>query len=410
MKKKKLIISSVIGLFLAGAIVYNLLSKNTDNSVSIETTVVEVGNVNTAITATGTIEAIKTVDVGTQLSGVIEHIYIDYNDHVKKGQLIAEIDKTSLNASKAEAIANLDLAQAEFEYQKANYMRNKELYEKEILSDADFEAIFYDYQRAAAGVKTANAQLQKVEINLGYASIYAPINGIVLSRSVDEGQTVAASFNTPTLFSIANDLTKMQVEADIDEADIGQVKVGQNTIFTVDAYPENEYMGTVTQIRLEPQISSNVVTYTVIIEAPNPNLELMPGMTASVSILTHEANDVLIIPSKALRYSPDPTLLEAYQPAPDKSKMPPQNMGEQATQTDSLDVIWVKRNGEIKPAQVKTGLNDGVNVAVLEGLNEGDEVLLSMILADNTKTSANNSTGQTSPFMPQRPGQNNPKK
>lgn len=403
--KKITYILIIAGLTIVGVAGFKILGKSNVSEVTLETSFAEVGDVSTDITATGTIEAIKTVEVGTQVSGVIEHIYVDFNDQVMAGQLIAQLDKTSLNASMDEAQASLASAQSEYEYQKANYLRNKQLFESTVISQADYDEVLYYYKKSEASVKSAQAQLKKVQISLGYASIYAPIDGIVTSRSVDEGQTVAASFSTPTLFTIANDLTKMQVEADVDEADIGQVKVGQNAIFTVDAYPESEFKGTVTQIRLEPQINSNVVTYTVIMEAPNPKKELMPGMTASISVLTQEAKGALTISAKALRFKPDPELMEAYQPAPsDKEKLPPNEDQEAKDMDETMNVVWVKSNNQLKPARIKIGVNDGSTVEVQEGLDAGDEVVLSMKAAAINSSNSNKDSEQTSPFMPQRPG------
>ena len=230
------------------------------------------------VTATGTLEAITTVEVGTQVSGVIEKIYVDFNTQVKKGQLLAQLDKTPLQAQVDQSQATVDNAEAELTYQKSNYERTKALYDKQLIAKSDYDLAVYNFNKAQASLKNAKSVHDKNKINLSYASIYSPIDGIILDRAVDEGQTVAASFNTPTLFSIANDLTQMQVEANVDEADIGQIVEGQRVEFTVDAYPDMKFAGVVSQLRLQPVETNNVITYTVIVNAPNPDLKLMPAI------------------------------------------------------------------------------------------------------------------------------------
>ena len=261
------------------------------------------------MTATGTVEPVTQVEVGTQVSGIIDKLYADYNDQVKAGQLIAEMDKVTLQAELESAQAQLASSKTEYEYQTKNYARTKTLHEKQLVSDAEYDQAFYLYETARNAYEQSQAAMVKVKRNLGYATITSPIDGVVISRAVEEGQTVAAGFETPTLFTIANDLTQMQVVADVDEADIGQVADGQRVQFSVDAYPDDTFEGTVLQVRLEATTESNVVTYEVVIDAPNPDLKLKPGLTANVTIFTLEKDDATAVPTKALRFVPNAELL-----------------------------------------------------------------------------------------------------
>ena len=274
-----------------------------------ETSVAKKGSIVNTVTATGTIEAITSVVVGTQVSGIVEKLYVDFNSQVKKGQVLAELDKTALKSSVQQSLATLDNAKAEMEYQNSNYERSKALYEKNLIAQADYDQARYNYEKSRASLKNSQAQYDKALVQLGYATIYSPIDGVVMNRAVDEGQTVAASFNTPEIFTIAQDLTQMQVEADIDESDIGMISMGQRVEFDVDAYPDEKFAGTVEQIRLSPVTTSNVVTYTVIINAPNPDKKLLPGMTANIVIYAEEIRDVLTIPYKAVKFTPDADFL-----------------------------------------------------------------------------------------------------
>lgn len=414
MKKKRIIIVSAIAIALIAILGLSRSCKKQEQKVTLETVKVKKGTVSNVVTATGTIEAIKTVEVGTQVSGEIRKIYVDYNSQVKAGQLLAELDRKPLTTALTIAEASLDNAKAEMTYQTSNFNRVKALYDKKLVAEADFDQTRYDHERAVASLKTAQLNYDKAKINLDYAYIYSPIDGVVLSRAVDEGQTVAASFNTPTLFSIANDLTRMQVEASIDEADIGQVKNNQRVDFSVDAYPGQNFKGTVTQIRLQPVTTSNVVTYTVIVEAPNPDKKLMPGMTASITIVTEEAIDVLTVSSKALRFKPTPDQLAAYMKSigvatPDKKSDAPAapqmaamngNGGMNMGPVSAGDEVWVKRGNNIQPVKVQTGINNDLDVQVISGLNEGDDVVVSI----NTGMNAAFTNGPTSsPFMPRPP-------
>jgi HlyD family secretion protein len=297
--KKYLIYGSVVIALFAIVVLFKYFNGGEPEYV-FSTTKVERASIINAITATGTLEATNTVVVGTQVSGVIEKLHVDFNSKVKKGQLIAELDKSTLFSSLQNSEADLERAQANFEYQESRLTRNKVVYEKDLLAKSEFDLILYNYKTSKAEVKSAKANLSRAKRNLSYASIYSPIDGIVLNRAVEEGQTVAASMNTPELFTITNDLSTMEVEANIDEADIGQLEMGQRVDFTVDAFSELTFKGDVAEIRLQPNEASNVITYTAIITVSNPDLKLKPGMTASITIYIEEANDVLIVKEKVL--------------------------------------------------------------------------------------------------------------
>ena len=311
MKKK---IWIVVGIVAVVVVAYLLLSGGKPKqTVEFEKTKVEKTIIQSSITATGTIEPVTSVTVGTQVSGIVSHLYVDYNSVVKKGQVIAELDKTNLTSELRTAQANLSSAQSSLNYEQANYNRYKTLYDKGLVSANDFETAKLNYLKAKEQVVTSAQSVQRAQTNLGYATITSPIDGVVLSKSVEEGQTVAASFNTPELFTIAQDLTDMRVIADIDEADIGGVKEGQRVQFTVDAFPDDQFQGQVTQVRQQATTESNVVTYEVVISAPNNDLKLKPGLTANVTIFTLEKNDVLAVQSKALRFMPVEAILSEGQ-------------------------------------------------------------------------------------------------
>ena len=299
-----------------------------EDKVSFETAKVENTSIHTSITATGTIEPVTSVTVGTQVSGIVSKLYVDYNSIVKKGQVIAELDRTNLISELNTARANLSSAQSTAAYELSNFNRFKTLYEKGLVSADEFESAQLSYLKAKEQVNTSRESVQKAQTNLGYATITSPIDGVILSKSVEEGQTVAASFNTPELFVIAQDLTDMRVIADIDEADIGGVKEGQRVSFTVDAFPEDTFEGQVTQVRQEATTESNVVTYEVVISAPNNDLKLKPGLTANVTIYTMEKNDVLAVPAKALRFIPNEALLKK---------------GETIEDCEGAHKLWTKR-------------------------------------------------------------------
>ncbi|MBQ2499725.1 MAG: efflux RND transporter periplasmic adaptor subunit, partial [Bacteroidales bacterium] len=281
-KTKKWIFTLIIIAIVVGVFFIVKGKKSANKELVIRTHVVGTYTVENTVTATGTLEPVETVEVGTQVSGKVVKIYVDFNSMVKKGDLLAELDKLTLNESMSRAQANLTSSESQLKYAKLTFERTKQLYEANAATLADYEAAQNTYTQAQMSMKNAQAQYDQARVDLGYADIYSPIDGVVLDRAVEVGQTVAASFSTPTLFTLANDLTRMQVEANVDEADIGQVKVDQRVTFTVDAYPEDVFNGKVNQIRMKPTTTSNVVTYTVIIDAPNPEQKLFPGMTASV--------------------------------------------------------------------------------------------------------------------------------
>ncbi len=386
----KIIAIAILAAGTAAGIIFGCGARK--DTLSIDTATVEKGRISRTITATGTIEAVTTVEVGTQVSGVIEKLYADFNSIVKKGQLLAKLDETMLRASLDQSKATLMDAEADLAFQKNNYQRMKSLYDKELVAQADFDQVEYNYKRAVASMANAKASLERNQVNLDYASIYSPIDGVVLNCAVEEGQTVAASFNTPTLFTIANDLTRMEVQADVDEADIGQVRMEQKVEFTVDAFPGETFTGTVTEIRLQPAIASNVVTYTVIINAPNPDKKLMPGMTASVTVILAEAKNVTTIPVKAMKFTP-PDNLEPGIVATDNRK-------EKGTQ------VWVYNGKQMKPRTVETGLTDGSHIEITSGLKPGEEVVIAVKEATEDESSAKQTS---SPFVPKRPGSNKSK-
>ncbi len=395
--KKTIIISSVVVIILAIA-AFTFLKG--DNAVIIEakTVAAKKANVTTMVTATGTIEPTNQVDVGTQVSGVVEKIYVDYNSEVKEGQLIAELDKTNLKASLTQSQAAYDNAVSQRNYMKTIYDRQKSLFDNQVISKSDFDDAEYNYQTAKGTVTQRYSDLQSARTNLGYANIYSPIDGVVLSRAIDVGQTVAASFSTPTLFTIAQDLKEMQVEADVDEADIGYVKNGQRVEFTVDAYIGETFEGVVTQVRLDPTVTSNVVTYTVVIKADNPDLKLKPGLTATISIYTLELKDVLTAEAKAINFKPEREILATYN---QQHELEANNSKRSRENT----ILWVlEADNSITPKTVTLGASDGVNVQILSGISEGDKLVYS--LKGVSKSEAGTAEKSESPFMPQRPGGN----
>ena len=357
--------------------------------IQYETTMVEKGNISTTVTATGTIEPVTSVEVGTQVSGIVSKIYVDYNSEVKAGQVIAELDKTNLTSELASQRANLTSVQSSLAYQKANFERQKTLYDKGLISANDFEQARLSYVQAQQQVTTARQNVKRAETNLGYATITSPINGVVLSKAVEEGQTVAASFSTPTLFTIAQDLTNMRVIADIDEADIGEVKDGQRVTFTVDAFPNDIFQGFVTQVRQQATTESNVVTYEVVISAPNADLKLKPGLTANVTIFTLEKNDVLMVSAKALRFAPNEALI-----AKDETIEP----------CEARNKLWIREGKTFKALPVELGVTNGTLTEIVSGVNEGTEVLEEMVFDEMPSMDA--SQQKSNPFMPGRPGGN----
>lgn len=391
------IVIAALGVVFLG---YKYFFGTSVPEIQIETVKAKKGDVVTTVTATGTIEPITQVEVGTQVSGVVEKIYVDYNSVVKKGQLIAEIDKTNLNAAMVLAQASYNGALNEQKYLLSVFNRQKTLYDNKVISKSDYDEALYKLNNAKSTLVQRESDLQKAKTNLSYANIYSPIDGVVLSKAVDEGQTVAASFSTPTLFKIAKDLKEMQVEADVDEADIGQVKQGQRVSFTVDAYQDDEFSGRITQVRLNPTTTSNVVTYTVVIKAENPELKLKPGLTATISIYTLELKDVLTVEAKALSFQPDLNVLNTYQTA---HNFKPFTSIENKSKSKGDAVVWVLNNKEISRQGIKVGTSDGINVQVLSGLLEGEELVYNLKTLTKAEAKAEGASND-SPFMPKPPG------
>ena len=409
--------------------------------------------ISTTISATGTLEPVDQVEVGTQVSGDIAKIYVDFNSKVKKGQVIAELDKSKLKATLTQAEIAYRSAENDYKYKESTYNRVKKLSESNAASAVELETAEYNMNSAKLSVERSKNEVNQARLNLSYATIKSPIDGVVLKRAVEVGQTVAASMSTPTLFVIARDLSQMKVMAAIDEADIGQVKQGQRVTFTVDAFQDDKFKGSVQEVRLNPTTTSNVVTYTVVITAENPDQKLLPGMTATCTIVTQEVEDAIAIPVKALKFTPadgtpmaDPKDMP-FPPRPEgdsafakgdfekgDSPPPPPDMGaggpppggpggfgppgggkggkavfkkRAGAKKPSGDHVWVSIDGKAAPRRVKTGISDGVNIQILKGLSVGDSVVVSqetVSAAKSEKASASN------PFMPGPPGKNKKKK
>ena len=406
MNKKKLIIGIVGVLVVAGGIWF-FTDKTSKGGIRLETAKVGRSSISNTVTATGTVEPVTEVEVGTQVSGIIDKLYADYNDVVKAGQLIAEMDKVNLKAELASAEAQLASSKSEFEYQQKNYARNKILFEKKLISDSDYETSTYNYEKAKAAYEQNQAAMVKVNRNLEYATITSPIDGVVINRAVEEGQTVAAGFETPTLFTIAADLTKMQVIADVDEADIGGVEEGQRVSFTVDAYPNDTFEGTVTQIRLGEDsstssgssTSSTVVTYEVVISAPNPDLKLKPRLTANVTIYTLDRKDVLSVPARALRFTPERPLIGENDIVKD---------------CESPHKLWTREGNTFTAHPVTVGISNGINTEIISGINEGATIVTEATIGQmpgggSAADMQQASGGERSPFMPGPPGSNKKK-
>ena len=459
MKKKYWITLTAVVIILAvGA--WFWFGRKSSAAIQWRTGKVEKGDLRIVVTATGTLSADTTVQVGTQVSGVIDKIFVDFNSVVKKGQVVAVLDTTYLASAVEDANAAMYRAQIQVDLTKLNYERNKELFDEKVIAKSDYDQAYSDYMTALGNARSAKSSLARAKINLRYATIVAPVSGVVISRAVDRGQTVAASFSTPTLFSIANDLTKMQVQASIDEADIGKIKNGQDVNFTVDAYPDLTFSGTVSQIRLQPTILQNVVNYTVIIDVPNPDLKLMPGMTANITVMIQQVQNVLKVPASALKFWPPQDYLDkTMKEFPDSVKnfleriiefrkrmssqggtgsfantantgrqggsggtggTRPQGgfgssigqgrvQGQNGQSSDGkrgsrsrMGIVWVKTiDNKLMPYRVKTGLSDGSFTEVEGNLKETDEVIVGMINSQTTTTSSTQT--QQSPFQPQMP-------
>lgn len=383
-------VTGVIVIIALIALLLNLGNKKKEE-VSFETAKVEVSNIQTSITATGTIEPVTSVTVGTQVSGIVSKLYVDYNSVVKKGQVIAELDKTNLTSELNTAKANLASAQSALSYQQANFDRFKTLYNKGLVSADDYENARLNYQQSTQQVAQARENVKRAQTNLSYATITSPIDGVVLSKSVEEGQTVASSFNTPELFVIAKDLTDMRVIADIDEADIGGVKEGQRVTFTVDAFPDDTFNGTVQQVRQEATTESNVVTYEVVISARNNDLKLKPGLTANVTIFTLEKNNVLTVPAKALRFTPNEVIL---------------GKGEVINDCQGDHKLWTKEGNAFVAHAVEVGTTNGVTTEITSGIKEGTTVLTDFKISGGMPEEPMGEQA-SNPFMPKPRGANN---
>ena len=403
MNKKKIILIAVAVVAVAGISIRLFGGSTAKHKVTYETATVIKGEISESITATGTIEPVTEVEVGTQVSGIIDKIYADYNSVVTKGQLIAEMDRVTLQSEVASQRAAYNGAKAEYEYQRKNYERNRGLHEKQLISDTDYEQSVYNYEKAKSSYESSQASLAKAERNLSYATITSPIDGVVINRAVEEGQTVASGFETPTLFTIAADLTQMQVVADVDEADIGGVKDGQRVTFSVDAYPNDTFEGVVTQIRLGEDSSTSsgssgtsgtVVTYEVVISAPNPDLKLKPRLTANVTIYTLDRKNVLSVPARALRFTPEKPLIGENDIVKD---------------CESEHKLWTREGNTFIAHPVTVGISNGVNTEIVSGIGEGAVVVTEATIGrmpgeGPTADMPQEPSGEKSPFMPGPPG------
>lgn len=390
-KKKKLIICMSVAIAIIAAVtIFMRSNKRQPITIIYETAKVERATISNSVTATGTIEPVNKVEVGTQVSGIISKIYVDYNSIVKKGQVIAELDKINLESELASAKANLASSKSELDYQETNYKRMKALHDKGFISDDDFDIADLSYKKAKEAYLVQLQTVQKAQTNLGYATITSPIDGVVLSKDVEEGQTVAASFSTPTLFTIARDLTDMQVVANVDEADIGNVRDGQRVTFTVDAFPDDTFEGRVKQVRQQGEEESNVVTYEVVISAPNNDLKLKPQLTANVNIYTEEIENVVSVPAKALRFSPSKEMM---------------NDGEKIKDCNATNKLWIKEANILKAYPVKTGITNGIRTQILEGVKEGTAVITNAKAKGGTEEDniGEQNSQERSPFSPGPP-------
>lgn len=406
MKTKKIILIAVVAVVVVGGGIWYFTGSPAKHKVTYATVAVSKGNISNSVTATGTIEPVTEVEVGTQVSGIIDNIYVDYNSEVTKGQLIAEMDRITLQSELASQQATYDGTKAEYEYQKKNYERSKGLHEKALISDTDYELALYNYEKAKSSFDSSKASLAKAERNLSYATITSPIDGVVISRDVEAGQTVASGFETPTLFTIAADLTQMQVVADVDEADIGGIEEGQRASFTVDAYPNDTFEGVVTQIRLGDASSSSstststtVVTYEVVISAPNPDLKLKPRLTANVTIYILDKKDVLSVPNKALRFTPEKPLI---------------GNNDIVVDCEGEHKLWTRDGMTFTAHPVEVGISNGMSTEIISGIAEGTKVVSEATVGALPGESAVAAEGQEgggerSPFMPGPPGSNKKK-
>jgi len=386
----------VVGIVILIAVVSWLWpDSKKKEEVSFVTEKVAPANIQNSITATGSIEPVTEVTVGTQVSGIISKIYVDYNSEVKKGQVIAELDKTNLISTLNTAKANLNNAESTLNYQTANYKRYKELYDKGLVSADEYENALLTYKQAKEQVTSAKESVQTAQTNLGYATITAPIDGVILSKAVEEGQTVAASYNTPELFTVAKDLKDMQVVADVDEADIGNVTEGARVTFTVDAFPNDTFSGTVTQVRQEATETDNVVTYEVVISARNDDLKLKPGLTANVTIYTTEMQGVLSVSNKALRFTPVKETVG----------------NKKIVDCNGTSKVWTLEGDKLVAHAVKIGMTDGTHTQIISGVKEGQTIITELeVTTEGGEGMAPQEGGERSPFAPGPPDKKDKKK
>ena len=393
MKKRNIIIISVASVVVLALIIHFFAKETPKDAFRLDTTILSKNKITTTVTATGTIDPITEITVGTQVSGIISKIYVDFNSVVKKGQILAELDKTNLQNTYNSQLQNLTNSKTQYEFQQKNFQRSKELHDQNLISDIDFETAKYNFDLAETTYKLNQSNLKQAQTNLNYATITSPIDGVVLSRAVEQGQTVAASFSTPTLFDIAQDLTKMQVIANVDEADIGGIKDGQRVSFSVDAFPNDSFEGKVTQVRLKSTVTSNVVTYQVVVNTPNKGLKLKPGLTATITIYTVEKADIETLPNKAFNFKPDIETLK-------KSGYTIENIrrkGKNLKENERL--IWALKGKTLREIKVDVGDADNSNTEIISGLTKNDSIILDKkLLADETKIL--NGTADRSPFMP----------
>ncbi|HVW97588.1 MAG TPA: efflux RND transporter periplasmic adaptor subunit [Mucilaginibacter sp.] len=416
--KRSLILAAIL---IAAVLIWLIFFHKKETPITVVAEKPDTGYIAQSVTATGRIEPVDTVTVGTQISGIISSLYVDFNSKVKKGELLAELDKSLLQATVDQYKGNLLNAQSQLTYAKNNYDRQNLLFKTDAISKADYDVALNTYNAAKASVKSAQAQVRSAEKNLSYAEIYSPIDGVILNRNVSVGQTVAASFSTPTLFVIAKDITKMEVQANVDEADIGNVQKGNRASFTVDAFINDSFGGSVEDVRLHPSVSSNVVTYTTIISAPNKDEKLKPGMTANIVIYTKEVNNAMLIPAKALAFTPDSSVMEDYEivgkvsrkkmrrgsaeaggnPSANQVSHTAKSRSDSSGITKQHATVWLLQGTKLVQKRITIGLNDNTHVEVLSGLSPEDLVITDVTGGKTGKVSDAASTGG-SPFLPSR--------
>lgn len=406
-KNKKWLYWIAGGIIVLGAVWYFFIREK-EVKIQLETVQPEMGEISNSITATGTVQPVDTVAVGTQVSGIIKNIYVDFNSTVKKGELLATLDPDLLQYQTEQINANLQNARSNLSYNEINFNRQTQLYKVGAVSKADYDVAQNQINAARAQVNSVSAQLSTAKKNLSLTNIYSPIDGTILNRNVSEGQTVASSFSTPTLFSIAKDLTKMQIRASVDEADIGNVKIGQKATFTVDAFPDETFNGSVSEVRLQPTVSSNVVNYTTMINADNSSLKLKPGMTANITIYTQVLNNVMKIPAAATSFRPDSLVIKKYKvDSPfangKKGKRKGNGQGKNLSTNENKNeaAVWIiGKDSTITRRKIKTGMDNDTEIQVISGLNKNDNIITGY------KSLSKKSSGGAakSPFMPQRRG------